>query len=307
MGGATQEDVKDQLRKQADLEQQPDGGGQRKTIRQMLEDPKQQLEIAKALPNAMTPQRLARLVLTAINSTPNLQKCDAFSLLAAGMQCAALGLEPNTPLQHCWLLPFENRKQHRFDVQFVLGYQGMVDLALRSPRVKSVMARPVYEKDKWSCDLAADQIVHEPELEVHPGDPRFYYAVAHLTNSGRIFEPVPLWLIEEHRQMAAAPNSPAWTNHPDPMARKTCIRIIWRWLPKTAQAAQAIELDEKAASYEQWFGGGPPPIDVEGREEELPPDPPAPSTGDDQVERCAECGEVDGGHRDDCSLATPKK
>lgn len=286
---ATSDSVKNKL-----AEQRGNGDGQteRKTIRQLLEDPDQQAEVAKALPNAMKPARFTRLLLTAINSQPLLQECDAYSLLAAGMQCAALGLEPNVAgLDLCWLLPFRNNRENRWDVQFMLGYKGMVDLALRSPRVQSVTARAVHHGEKFEVDYGSDHLLHVPELDERPGDVRFYYGIAHLTGRGRVFEPVPLWTIEEHRQMSKAPDSPAWTNHRGPMSLKTCIRILWKWLPKTAEAAAAVDLDESTPQYEDWFGDGAKPIDVDARD--VPDEP--------EMERCAECGDVDGAHQEECS------
>lgn len=176
----------------------------------------------------------------------------------------------------------------------------MVDLALRSPRVKSVTARAVHAADKWECDLGADILSHVPELDAHPGDVRFYYGLAHLTEGGRIYEPAPLWLIEEHRQMAQAPNSPAWRNHYDAMAKKTAVRILWRWLPKTAVAARAVELDETTGHYEDWFGENGEAIPAQAREV-LPDEP------EQNVERCAECGDTDGAHQDDCSQKPTSK
>ena len=57
-------------------------------------------EIKKALPTVLTPERFTRIALSALNNTPALQKCTPMSFLAALMNAAQLGLEPNTPLGH---------------------------------------------------------------------------------------------------------------------------------------------------------------------------------------------------------------
>lgn len=294
---ASQSDIKNQL-KNGEVEKS--GGRKTMSIRELLEDPTQQAEIAKAIPTGMTPQRFARLCLTAINSNELLLACSAHSLLAACMQAAALGLEPNTPLQHCYLTPNQVSDGHGgkvWAVRFMLGYQGMVELALRHPGVTSVAARPVYDNDEFSMDQGtANQIVHKPELEKDPGKIRFYYALAHFPD-GHYFRGVPLWEVDEHRQRSASPNSPAWRDHEVPMSCKTALRIAWPYIPKTAEAAQAVSADESIGDYEQWFGkSNPDPIDVDARD----------TDAEEQVERCPECGEVDREHRDDCSQA-PKK
>ena len=55
-------------------------------------------EIRKALPSVLTPERFIRMALTAVNNTPALAQCTPMSFIAALMNVAQLGLEPNTPL-----------------------------------------------------------------------------------------------------------------------------------------------------------------------------------------------------------------
>jgi recombination protein RecT len=298
---STQDAVKDQLRQGAALAREPEGGAEgRKTIRQLLEDPKQQAEIARALPNALTPDRFARLLMTAINSSPNLLRCDSYSLLAAGMQCAALGLEPNTPLQHAWMLPFENRREGRFEVQVVLGYQGMIELALRHQRVQSVAAREVREHDHFRFDYGvADVLEHHYEPGVDRGDIKTYYGLSHFSGGGHYWRIIEQSEIDAHRQRSASPNSPAWKNDELAMSLKTCVRIIWPFIPKTAEAALAAVMDEQVARYDQWFNPDGSAIDVDAREAAVA----AEAEVNLQEQRCAECGEVDGGHTAECSHA----
>lgn len=55
-------------------------------------------EIKKALPSVLTPERFTRMALSAINNTPKLAECHPMSFIAALMNAAQLGLEPNTVL-----------------------------------------------------------------------------------------------------------------------------------------------------------------------------------------------------------------
>lgn len=54
-------------------------------------------EIRRALPAVLTPERFTRMALSAINNTPALAECTPMSFIAAMMNAAQLGLEPNTP------------------------------------------------------------------------------------------------------------------------------------------------------------------------------------------------------------------
>lgn len=289
---ATQAEIKAQLKTELDkpAEARP------KTIRELLLEPAQQAEIKRAIPTAMTPERFARLATTAINSNPTLQKCSASSLIAACMQAAALGLEPNTPLGQCWLLPFENKREQRFDVQFILGYRGIIALALRSPGVLSVQAQEVYEKDEFEYELGLDEkLRHIPVFDEDAGLVKVYYGIVRYPGGGHYWRLVKPKTIEEHRARSKSPDSPAWKNDYNAMALKTVIRICAPYMPLSAEAAAGLEADGTApASYDDIVKPGEDVIDVESHE-------------DDEIIRCAECGDVDGAHQDECSQKEPPK
>lgn len=59
--------------------------------------------IKTALPEVITPERFIRMALSALNTTPKLQECSRMSVLAALMNAAQLGLEPNTPIGQAYL------------------------------------------------------------------------------------------------------------------------------------------------------------------------------------------------------------
>ena len=87
-------------------------------------------EIRKALPAVLTPERFTRMALSAINNTPALADCTPMSFIAALMNAAQLGLEPNTPLGQAYLIPYKNKGV--WECQFQLGYKGLIDLAANS-------------------------------------------------------------------------------------------------------------------------------------------------------------------------------
>ena len=86
-------------------------------------------EIKKALPSVIPPERFTRMALSAINNTPKLAECTQMSFLAALMNAAQLGLEPNTPLGQAYLIPYQNKGV--LECQFQLGYKGLLNLAYR--------------------------------------------------------------------------------------------------------------------------------------------------------------------------------
>lgn len=294
---ATAASVKDQLK--TSQSQGVATADEPPTIRKLIEDPLMQAEIEKALPTAMTPKRFTRLLLTAVNSNPLLLQCNPRSLLASGMQCAQLGLEPNTPLGHCWLLPFRNHKKNIVEVQFILGYRGIIDLAHRSDHILSVEARTVHEHDAFDYQFGLNEKLDHVPVLTDPGEPIAYYGIARFTGGGHYWVVLSPATIEEHRARSSSPNSPAWKDDYDAMARKTAVRVMAPYLPLSAVAAEGIAADESTPVWEH-FTGADDVLNVDARDGE------APAEDEPQVDRCAECGEVDGGHRDDCSMKGTK-
>lgn len=75
--------------------------------------------IKAAVPSTITPERFSRTVLSAVSNNPKLQACTPITFLSAMMQAAQLGLEPNTPLGHAYLIPYNNHGV--MECQFQLG------------------------------------------------------------------------------------------------------------------------------------------------------------------------------------------
>ena len=74
---------------------------------------KSEKQIAKALPSAITPERFARMAMTAVTLNPELGDCTPQSFIGAMLQAASLGLEPNTPLGQAYLIPYKNGKTEK--------------------------------------------------------------------------------------------------------------------------------------------------------------------------------------------------
>src|SRR5690606_22598960 len=134
--------------------------------------------------------------------------------------------------------------QNRTEVQFIVGYRGMIDLARRSGQILSIEARTVQEKDHFEVEFGLDsKVAHRPAWEVADrGALTFVYAVAKLKDGGVQFEVMSRAEIEAIRdasqgyQMAkryardGKINSP-WATNFEEMAKKTVIRRLFKYLP----------------------------------------------------------------------------
>lgn len=85
-----------------------------------------------------------------ITATNNLAECDPKSVYMAATHAATLNLSVQPMLGHCYFIPFRN-KQGKNDVQFILGYKGMIQLCLRTGEYERINAQVIYknENPKW--------------------------------------------------------------------------------------------------------------------------------------------------------------
>jgi recombination protein RecT len=211
------------------------------------------------MPAGLDHQRFARLVLTAVKATPKLMECfgtDAgrTSVLLAAMDCAAVGLEPNTPTQDAWILPRWNSKTKTQEAELSISARGLVKLARRSGVVKSIRADVVRAGDEFHYEfgLDADVLRHVPYNGAEdPGELTHAYAVVRFTNGGSQFVVLTRRDVEKRRAMStswsnerARPYSP-WTTWEDEMWRKSAIRALIPFLELRTEEATRVERDEQ--------------------------------------------------------------
>ncbi len=212
-------------------------------VRELMERSKGQ--IAAALPNSCTPERMMRITATALQNTPELLDCDPLSLLASVMECSQLGLEPNSKLKHAHLVPFWNSKTKQKEVQAIPGYAGLIELATRSGKVTSINANVVYGKDQFEYEEGlAPRLVHVPSQDVDRGEVKGAYAVAQMTNGQTTHTMMWKAEIDKIRDGSPAGRSGPWKSHYDEMCKKTAIRRLCKTLPVSA-VQQAVTLQER--------------------------------------------------------------
>lgn len=201
-------------------------------------------EIRKALPEVLTPERFTRMALSALNTTPKLGECTRMSFLAALMNAAQLGLEPNTPLGQAYLIPYNNKG--RMECQFQVGYKGLIDLAYRNPQVQMISAHEVCENDRFEYELGLNpRLVHCPALEER-GEVRLFYGMFRLDNGGFGFEVMSRGDIDRHaKEYSRAYDSSfsPWKSNYIDMAKKTVIKRVLKYAPIRADFQKALSTD----------------------------------------------------------------
>lgn len=211
-----------------------------KDLQTLLMSKGMQDQLRMALPRHVTPERLARIMLTQVRRIPKLALCTRASFLGALMECAQLGLEPGV-LGQAWILPYKG------NAQLIVGYRGLVALAWRSSQISSIQAHEVYEEDRfvWSFGLEP-RLIHEPSEE-GTQDPKrilYAYAVVRTTNHGVLFDVMSRKQIEAVRARSASKDSGPWVSDYAEMAKKTVLKRLLKLAPLSAEMQRALALDD---------------------------------------------------------------
>ena len=206
--------------------------------------------ILQALPknSGMTPERLSRITLTTMKTNPKLQECTTESILAAVLQSAQLGLEPDL-MGSCYFIPY-NQRNGQPVASFQIGYRGLIDLVTRRGEVTSITANPVYENDFWVFEYGRNEdLRHRPANYSNRGRLIGFYAYAHLKNGGFKMHYMDVEEIEHIRNEHSKAfrydqKTSIWVKHYDAMAKKTVIKQLIKYLPISAEIQNAIAHDE---------------------------------------------------------------
>lgn len=229
------------------------------TVKSFFES--QKATLAAVLPKHVSPDRMLKIALGALRTTPKLMECTVESLMGAVVQCSQLGLEPNTPLGHAYLIPFEKKKKQggewvtdKVETQIVIGYKGLIDLARRSGQVISISAHAVHANDHFDYAFGLDEKLEHRPARSNRGPVTEFYAVAKLVGGGHAFDVMSAEDVNEIRdasqnyKFARDKSKTVWGQHYEEMGRKTVLRRLFKYLPVSIELASAAALDDVSAS-----------------------------------------------------------
>lgn len=245
----------DELRNKSKLPARQAGG---QVVKEYFESNRE--TILAVAPEGFPSKRIIEVALMVLRDNPKLMECSTKSLFGSIVHCASLGLEPNTPQGHAYLVPFNTKGpdgKWTKDVQVIVGYKGLIALARRSGEIESISAQAVYQGDEFDVSLGTDdRIRHVPKMDGDRGEAYAFYAVAKFRGGGYQFEVMSRSQVEAIRdnskgwQDAVKYNktgSAPWGKDFIEMARKTVVRRLAKYLPLSIEAASAVELDDMAA------------------------------------------------------------
>jgi recombination protein RecT len=216
------------------------------TMKELVE---QQLPaIERQLGGAMNSDAFVRAVLSEITKQPKLMSADPKTVLGGIMLAAQLRLEIGSGMGEFFLTP---RSDHGKDICLpIIGFQGFVKLALRSGHVVNVQAAIVREGDDFTYGSNGDEGINHrwtPRDFEESREPIGVLATARMKAGGTTW----VYLTKEQVE-ARRPSywkSTPWASHVDEMWKKTAVRALAKYLPKSTDLGRAIEADEQKVQH----------------------------------------------------------
>ena len=190
-------------------------------------------------------------IISAVQATPALQNCDNASIVSAALLGQSLNLSPSPQLANFYMVPYGNK------AQFILGWKGMVQLAIRSGYYKRINVLPIKEGELIRFDPLEEEIevkLIEDEDERENAPTCGYYAFFEYLNG---FKKAIYWSkakMEAHALRYSQgyksdkknkTDYTFWSKDFDSMAMKTMIRqLIGKWGVMSASMETAYTADE---------------------------------------------------------------
>lgn len=204
--------------------------------------------IERQLGGAMNSDAFVRAVLSEITKQPKLMSADPKTVLGGVMLAAQLRLEIGAGMGEFWLTP---RKDKGRDICLpIIGFQGLVKLALRSEFVTNVQAFIVREGDEFTYGADAERGMF---YEWRPRDfeetrtPIGVVATAKMRAGGTTWVYLTAGQVLSRRPSYW--DSTPWKTHTDEMWKKTAVRALAKYLPKSTDLGRAIDADEQKVQH----------------------------------------------------------
>lgn len=205
-------------------------------------------------------------IVGAVASNPTIATCTNESIMSAGLKCMNYGFLPGGETGDVYLIPFGDR------CTVMLGYKGLVRLAQRSGRVRTLNMDVVRKgqtvvKDFLTGDIAITGVPESPDAEAIG-----YFAFIRLSGSGfekaeymtkaeaiahakkyakSKFDPAILERYEQYMQTGEgmtqkeAESLGVYYQHFDTMAQKNVmLRLLKRWAPLSVTEQRMLAEDE---------------------------------------------------------------
>ncbi len=160
-----------------------------------------------------------------VSANPQLQECDAGSIISAGFVASSLKLPLNQTLGFAYVIGYKDYKTGTKKAQFQIGYKGLIQLALRTGQYQKIGCKAVHKGEVQGQDEFGDEIIkfdHKFDNEEVVG----YYAYFKLLNGAIMTSYKTKEECEKHGRKYSKSYDKLWTSDFDTMAMKTTLKLL---------------------------------------------------------------------------------
>ena len=201
-------------------------------------------------------QRFISSIISAVQANPALQECSNPSILSAALLGESLKLSPSPQLGQYYLVPYKDNRRGTSEAQFILGYKGYIQLAIRSGQYKKLNVLPIKAGELVKYDPLNEEIevnIIEDGEAREQAETIGYYAMFEYTNG---FRKTLYWSKAKmvahakqfsqgyRRDLEKGTSWTFWAKDFDAMAQKTMLRqLISKWGIMSIELQQAMDAD----------------------------------------------------------------
>lgn len=192
-------------------------------------------------------------VLAVVNNNDLLKKATAPSVVNSALIAATLDLPINPNLGFAAIVPYYDGKTHQTIAQFQIMYRGMIQLAMRSGQVKTIIAEEVHEGElvsanKFTGEYVFDESARSSDVVIG------YMAFLRLCNG---FEKTIYMTIDEVTKHATQYSQTyrkgygVWKDNFSAMAKKTVTKLLLsKYAPLSIEMQRAMIFDQASIKGE---------------------------------------------------------
>lgn len=202
--------------------------------------------MAKLAGEVLNVERLTMLALLATKKTPALAKCTADTILAAVMDAARLGLEPDG--RQGAIIPFKG------SAAFIPMVGGLIALAYRDPAIETIETVTVHEGDDFAYARGTSPFIrHVPNPE-RTGKERAiaWYCVTFIRGRAgfEIMFPADAEKARQSSPSVKGGHPSPWDTHFDEMVHKTVCKRRLKRCPSSPLLRAALDHDDEVEAVQ---------------------------------------------------------
>jgi recombination protein RecT len=188
-------------------------------------------QFRSVLPKHITAERFGRVVLTAIQQTPELLDCERRSLWNAAMRAANDGLLPDGRLGA--IVIYKDRKRSIKQCQWLPMIAGLRQKVRNSGEIADWSAHVVHERDVWEYQEGDNPHIFHKPVRGDRGAIVAAYSIARFRTGEVSREWMWIEELDKARAVSRAEHGP-WQDWPEEMYRKTVARRHAKVLPMSS-------------------------------------------------------------------------